>query len=298
MPLQPAARARRTSTMSETLPTISIVTPSFNQGQFLSQTIGSVVSQDYDGLHYCVMDGGSSDDSVSIIRRYADRLDHWQSGRDGGQSDAIASGFELSDCELMGWVNSDDFLLPGALRAVGEFFLRHPHVEVVSCGCLTVDAESRTLHSGFGYVTQGVAATFDRLRYLEAQDGVFQPATFWRRTAYREVGGLDRGLRFTMDLDLFTRLARRRRFARLSRVVACFRLHDSSKSSRMQSIRSSEIELYRLRYGTATDSRWYRSLRYLEHRIPSLARKIALRGVNSLREPRSFESPEACQCVN
>src|SRR5881394_195745 len=107
-------------------PKISIVTPSFNQGQFLEETILSVLDQNYPDLEYVVIDGGSTDGSADIIRRYASRLSSWCSERDEGQSHAIAKGFARCSGEILGWLNSDDVLLPGALAEVAAYFEAHP----------------------------------------------------------------------------------------------------------------------------------------------------------------------------
>ncbi len=114
-----------------TLPKISVVTPSFNQAPFLEETIRSVLTQGYTDLEYIVMDGGSTDGSVEIIRKYADRLAHWESTGAEGQSAAIRSGFALANGEIFGWLNSDDTLAPGTLRKGGEFFAAHPDVDLV-----------------------------------------------------------------------------------------------------------------------------------------------------------------------
>ena len=274
--------------MSQNLPTIAIVTPSYNQAKFLEQTLASVVNQGYPKLHYSVMDGGSTDGSKEIIVKYAKQIDHWQSEKDGGQSAAIAIGFTKSQSEIMGWLNSDDFLLPGSLELIGSFFAKNPDIEAVSCGCLSVNAESQRVKDGFGYTTRGVAASYDRFRFLETQDGVFQPATFWRRRAYDAVGGLDPSLQFTLDLDLFTKLARRRRFAKLSHFVACYRWHGESKTTRMQEVRTAELAIFRERFNTASLAPYHRLLRYYQFRVPSLVRKALLRSADVISSDPSI----------
>src|SRR6266849_8649816 len=113
------------------LPRLSIVTPSYNQGGYLGQTIESVLSQDYPDLEYIVLDGGSRDGSVEIIRKVEPRLAYWRSSPDGGQTAALREGFERATGEVLGWLNSDDWLEPGALRTVGESFAAHPEVDIV-----------------------------------------------------------------------------------------------------------------------------------------------------------------------
>jgi glycosyltransferase involved in cell wall biosynthesis len=261
---------------------ISVVTPSFNQAQFLKQTMLSVLEQDYPHVEYLVLDGGSTDGSASIIREYADRLAYWRSERDGGQSDAIASGFERATGDILCWLNSDDVFLPGALSAVADYFTRHPEMEAVSGGAYYIDAEGRPWKSSFGSYTTGVATTYNRLRFLGGLDGVFQQATFWRRSAYEAVGGLDRSLQFIMDRDLFTRLAKRKPFGRLPRFLACFRLHGDCKSVRIQNIRRQEGQLFAQRYGVTEFGPIPAAILRWRYRLPSYARKCRLRLARSV----------------
>jgi glycosyltransferase involved in cell wall biosynthesis len=248
-----------------------VVTPSFNQAQFLEATIRSVLGQDYPHVEYIVMDGGSTDGSAEIIRKYADRLAYWCSERDGGQSDAIARGFERSTGDILAWLNSDDLYLPGAVSKAARYFELHRDVEALSGGAYCIDAEGRPLR-GPGAYTRGVRASFNRFRFYE-QDGVFQPATFWRRSAYDAVGGIDRSLQFIMDRDLFTRLARRRRLARLPELLACFRIHGECKSMRWQNVRAAEAAGFVQRYGATAYPTWLRKTLYWRYRLPNLTGK-------------------------
>jgi glycosyltransferase involved in cell wall biosynthesis len=250
---------------------ISVVTPSFNQARFIEATIRSVLGQDYPHVEYLVMDGGSSDGSVDIIHKYADRLAYWRSGPDGGQADAIGQGFERSTGDILAWLNSDDLYLPGAFAKVARIFKLHPDAEALSGGAYCIDHEGRPLR-GPGAYTRGVRASFNRFRFYE-QDGVFQPATFWRRSAYEAVGGIDRSLQFILDRDLFTRLARRRPLARLPEPLACFRLHGECKSMRLQHVRKAETARFAQRYGATAYPAWLRKTLYWRYRLPSLVGK-------------------------
>ncbi len=259
-------------------PTISIVTPSFNQARFLERTMQSILNQGYPALEYIVVDGGSTDGSVEIIERYADRLKWWCSGPDGGQAEAIAKGFDHSTGEVLCWVNSDDVLLPGALHAVGGYFRSNPAAEVVNGGAYCIDEADRPIRRLFQCTyTHGVRASAARFKFY-GQDGVYQPATFWRITAYFAVGGMRKTLRFAMDLDLFTRLAQRQRFGVISRYLACFRVHDASKSSTIQHIRQKEVMLLRQDSGALGVHPLLRRFSFGWYRTASLLRKSILQG--------------------
>lgn len=254
--------------------TISVVTPSFNQAKYVEQTMLSVLNQDYPHIEYLVLDGGSTDGSVDLIRKQAGRLAYSHSGKDGGQSDAIANGFARATGDILCWLNSDDVFLPGALRKVAEYFERHPTVEAVCGGAYIIDAEGRPVKR-FGHCTLGVGAPFDRFLFY-GQDGVYQQATFWRRSAYEAVGGLNRDLHFIMDRDLFARLARRQSFGTLPSLLACFRIHEECKTRCIPHVQRRESEAFFGRYGREQCSPMARSWNYWRFRLPSLARKARL----------------------
>jgi glycosyltransferase involved in cell wall biosynthesis len=257
-------------------PLITVVTPSFNQADYLERTIQSVLQQEYPSLEYIVVDGGSSDGSVPIIRSYAERLCWWCSEPDGGQADAIAKGFARSTGEILCWLNSDDVLLPGALKAVGDYFRDHPKAEVVNGGAYCIDARDRPIRRLFeSTCTNGVRATSRRFQFY-GQDGVYQQATFWRRAAYLEVGGIRKEFSFAMDLDLFTRLAMRQPFHVIRRYLACFRYHDTSKSGTIQHVRREEAILLQREHGVLDAHPLRRYSLYAWFRVSSLIRKLLL----------------------
>ncbi len=215
-------------------PRITIVTPSFNQGRYLEQTILSVLNQNYPNLGYVVMDGGSTDGSVDIIQRYASELTFWTTGPDGGQADAIARGFSLDDGEICGWVNSDDLLLPGALEFVATHFMRNPEVAFIYGDCWIIDSEQRV---------------YRRVRPVEFDSEIFrfensiipQPASFWRRRAYADVGGLNSAYVYCMDYDFWSRLVQAGvRPVRVDRALAAMRVHPDTKTARLGEVRRRE----------------------------------------------------------
>ncbi len=253
---------------------ISVVTPSFNQAIYLETTLRSVLEQDYPHVEHIVIDGGSTDGSRDILQRYGSRLAYWCSEKDRGQADAIAKGFQRATGDILCWLNSDDVFLPGALRAVAEFFTRHPVAEVVCGGAYIINPEGRPVRR-FGHCTLGVKATFHRFCFY-GQDGVYQQATFWRRSAYEAVGGVNPELQFIMDRELFARLACRQPFQRLPALLACFRIHEECKTRRLQDVQRRESDAFFQQYGRARHGRLQQRWLYWRYRVPSLARKTAL----------------------
>jgi len=222
-------------------PRISIVTPSYNQGQFIEETIRSVLLQGYPDLEYIIIDGGSEDESVEIIREYEPWLHHWISEADAGQADAINRGFEKSTGEVLAYVNSDDFYLPDALGAVGEVFSQSD-VQWTIGHSLFVDHQGRLLRKRWC-----PPVTFNSLLFW--RQGFSQPAAFWRRESFLSSGGLDATLQFCLDYDLFFRLAQRERPERVRAFLAAARVHPESKTSTMDAVREAENRLLHVRYG-------------------------------------------------
>lgn len=215
------------------LPKISIVTPSFQQARYLAETLRSVLEQTQVDCEYVVQDGGSTDASVDLIRSFessdatAGRLAAWESTRDNGQADAIARGFAKTSgrsADLMAWINSDDFYVPGALAFVADYFARHPEVDVVYGHRILVDENSREV--GRWFLPRHDDAV------LRLNDFVPQETLFWRRRIWDKVGGIDPSFKFAMDWDLLLRFqAAGARMVRLPCFPACFRIHAAQKTS-------------------------------------------------------------------
>jgi glycosyltransferase involved in cell wall biosynthesis len=232
-------------------PKISLVTPSFNQARFVERTICSIIDQGYPELEYLVMDGGSTDGSAEIIRRHADRMTYWQSGPDGGQSAAIQAGFERATGDILGWVNSDDVLLPGALRRVAEFFTNRPDCELLIGNSVRIDDQDNAVKRVWAY-------PLDYQRILYWGTGFDQPASFWRRSLFFEAGGLDTALQFCFDYDLYLRMAKRSPVYRCNVFLAALRLHAGSKTARLQHVQLAESQRIRQAHGYYDASHLYR----------------------------------------
>jgi glycosyltransferase involved in cell wall biosynthesis len=207
-----------------TPPRISIITPSFNQGNFLEETIRSVLDQNYEHLEYIVIDGGSTDQSIDIIKKYETKLAYWVSEKDRGQSHAINKGFQVSTGEIIAWLNSDDCYLTGTLDTVSRFFQEHPHVDLLYGDVILIDRESRTLD-----VRKVVPYNYTLALY--SLSGIPQPSAFFRRRALDVVGLLDEDLHYQMDTEFFLRFGKHRlRVEYLPVPLAKFRLHPRSKT--------------------------------------------------------------------
>ena len=226
------------------LPGISIVTCSYQQGRFIDATLRSVLDQRYPGLEYIVIDGGSKDESVEVIRRHESQLAYWVSEPDAGQTDALTKGFARSTREIMGWLCSDDLLLPGALDAVGRYFADHPEVDCVFGDALWIDAAGALLRPK-------KEMPWSRLVFLFDHNYLAQPSVFWRRRLFDEAGGLQRQWNLAMDADLWLRFARVSRPVHLSQYLSCMRYYPEQKTRAMKPAGRQEDEALRQREAPA-----------------------------------------------
>jgi glycosyltransferase involved in cell wall biosynthesis len=223
-------------------PRLSIVTPSYNQGQFLEETIRSVLLQGYPNLEYLVVDGGSTDDSPAIIRKYAPWLARWVSERDAGQADAINKGLAWATGDWLNWINSDDWFAPDALARLALHF--DGPSDVVYGVALFTDADGSNARP---YETGPFS-----LVGLVLRNFIGQPATFFRRRLIDEHGPLSRSLTFALDYDLWLRWAvRGAQFVHDPGLVAYYRLHETSKS--MTLLRTNQREVRQLLDGLVRD---------------------------------------------
>ena len=226
---------------------ISIVTPSFNQGQFLEETILSVLGQDLPKVEYLVIDGGSTDQSPEIIRRHEKRLAYWCSERDAGQYDAINKGFRLATGDVMGWLNSDDKYTPWALSIVGEIFETFPEIEwLTTLYPLRWDARGRAVRCS-------QRAGFSRAGFLAGETlptgGWYAPgwlqqeSTFWRRSLWERAGGaLDTSWKIAADFELWARFFQHAELYAVDTPLGGFRLHGDQKTSHQGAAYAAEAE--------------------------------------------------------
>jgi len=181
-------------------PKISIVTPNYNQGEYLEQTIRSVLDQGYPNLEYIIIDGGSTDSSLEIIKKYEKQLTYWISEKDNGMYEAIQKGFERSTGEIMGWINSDDILFPSSLKRISSLFNSYTQIEWLGGCALTINSESDIVYAN-------AQRKWNRFMYYTGDfKYIQQEGTFWRRSLWLKAGGsLNTSLKFAGDLELWSR---------------------------------------------------------------------------------------------
>lgn len=208
----------------KTQPLVSVVTPSYNQGEFLEETIQSVLSQDYERLEYIVIDGGSTDQSVEIIQKYQNQIAYWVSEPDQGQTDAINKGFSQSKGEILAWINSDDLYYPGTIRSVVDYLNQNPEIEMVYGDTDIINHEGKVVGKFNAQQTN-----YNRLM----RGGVYipQPAAFWRRSLWERTGPLDPSYYFAMDYDLWIRFSQKTKLVYVPKLWSAFRIHQEGKTT-------------------------------------------------------------------
>lgn len=229
-----------------TLPKITIVTPSFNQADYIEHTIQSVLNQQYPDLEYIVIDGGSSDHTAAILQSYDDKLAYWCSEPDDGQTDAINKGFARSTGDIMGWLNSDDILLPDALWRIGKHFQQNADARVVTGLRRIIDSDGAFVRNEMMWMPQR-----DVIRY-----GAFiaQETTYWHRSVWEDIGALDDTLYFAMDYEYWQRMiAAGYQFDLIPAYLGGYRVHNDAKSTKATLIRQRELADILQRYDIAPD---------------------------------------------
>lgn len=219
-------------------PLVSIITPSLNQGSYIKQTIQSVFDQDYPNIEYIVMDGGSRDETISILRN-AEKMSHknnkgvrfyWESKKDTGQADAINRGLRRAKGEIVAYLNSDDYYLPGAVSTIMSYFYNHKNVAWVSGDYKIVDKNGKEIHK----MIQNYKNVLRFLKItLKFTNSIVQPSTFWRRSLLTSIGFFDIRLRYTFDYDYWLRVSAKFSPIIIDKRLSAFRIHPQSKGGSM-----------------------------------------------------------------
>jgi len=210
---------------SNTYPRITVVTPSYNQAQFLEQTIHSVLQQGYPNLEYIIIDGGSTDNSIEIIKKYEKYLAYWVSEKDRGQTHAINKGFEKSTGDVLAYLNSDDLYVPNTLKTIGTYFQQNHHHNFVYGNVQIINENGNVVKNKkqppFDYI-MGCMIGFGLL--------IDQPSAFWRREVYKSIGPFNEELQFNMDEEYWSRVSQKFQMIHLDKYLAKVRWHNNSKT--------------------------------------------------------------------
>jgi glycosyltransferase involved in cell wall biosynthesis len=256
----------------ERFPKVSVVTPSFNQGPYLRETLASLVDQRYPNLELIVMDGGSTDESLEVIRSFEGHLAHWESERDRGQAHAINKGLERATGEVLCWLNSDDVLLPGALNAVAYAFSAHEDWDWISAPSLKF---GERLHE----ISGRYELPRDRVEWL-VHCPISQPSTFWRRSLYERHGGLDESFHYALDYEYWVRFVFGGAVLHfVDRPLSAYRLHEVSKTvAQAEKFKTEEARLREKRGAALTAQESARLARLLSRSeaVEGLVASVAL----------------------
>lgn len=237
---------------------LTIITPSFNQASFIEQTIDSVLSQNYSKLEYIIIDGGSTDESAEIIKRYEKHLTYWVSERDRGQSDAINKGLRIATGDVVNWLNSDDYLQQGSLHAISNAF-QDPSVKMVS-GRSNIVENGKIIR-----ITNGTDIYSNNLPKTLGYARIDQPETFFRRSIFEELGFIDETLHFVMDKEFWMRYLIRfgiQGTIKIPDIIANFRWHGNSKTQSQSE--GFVVETNQLMYQLALTNNYTWALKIIE----------------------------------
>jgi glycosyltransferase involved in cell wall biosynthesis len=209
----------------EKFPKISVVTPSYNQGKFIERTILSVIEQNYPNVEYIIIDGGSKDETIDVIKKYESYISYWVSEPDKGQSDALNKGLSRATGDIIAWINSDDYYALNTFHAVASI-LSNPDAYIVNGNCMMEYSDS-----SLNYIDKSGKITFLRmLQYWKPHFCPPQPAIFFKRSVLEDIGYINEKLHYSMDLDLWLRMSLKYEFIFKDQLFAHYLIHDDSKS--------------------------------------------------------------------
>ncbi|MEI6222415.1 MAG: glycosyltransferase family 2 protein [bacterium] len=205
----------------------SIITPSFNQGDFIEQTIQSLLAQEYKNYEHIIIDGGSTDRTIDVLKKYSEKV-KWISEKDKGQSDAINKGFRMASGDVLAWLNSDDYYYPNTLQVVANFFADHPVSGWVTGDYCVVDSKGKQIRSFIPWY-KALLRKHPSKAMLSLANFIVQPSTFWRKEVEIGVGTINNNLHYTMDYEYWFRIFEHYSLSVIEEKLSAFRVHDSSK---------------------------------------------------------------------
>lgn len=204
-------------------PKITIVTPSYNQAEFLERTILSIINQDYPNMEYFVCDGGSTDGSVDIIKKYENNITWWCSEKDKGQTDAINKGMKKATGDIVGWINSDDVLLPGALKQIGAYYIKNPSTDFLNGLTIQIDKNDN--------IIRFIHIIMNKFFFEHGCYNISQQGMFWKRDLFQKIGFLDDSFHATMDMEwLIRNYENHSKIRLLNNYIGAIRIHENTKT--------------------------------------------------------------------
>lgn len=264
-------------------PKISIITPTFNQGQFIEQTILSVINQNYPNLEYIIIDGGSTDNTLDIIKKYEKYIYYWVSEPDNGQSDAINKGLKIATGEVVNWLNSDDYYEPGVLFVIADYFKRNTKINVLSGKSKLFKYEDLLV---------GYSNGSDKYKNINKTIGwarIDQPETFFRKSVLDKIGYIDSELSYIMDRDLWIKYLLnfgQNNVLKVGAIFVNFRLHDNSKTVLQQ--KKFQIEHNSWFYNFATITKNYKQSLFIEQNY-NINKNYYIKNLPDVNQEKAFE---------
>lgn len=255
---------------------ISIITPSYNHAHFIERTINSILDQNYPNLEYIVMDGGSKDGTVDILKKYGKKI-IWKSEKDKGQSDAINKGLKLATGDIVAFLNSDDTYEPGSLQRVADFFKHNPSIMWAYGKCRIVNEHDQEIRKPITFYKNLLLKKYSYNKLL-SENFISQPATFWRRKLHKEIGYIDEDEHYTMDYEFWLRIGQKYPAGAIDAYLANFRMYDTSKSGSLANPQFKDELRIAKKYSTASWPIMLHQLNYFKivgtYKLMALVRQI------------------------
>jgi len=222
---------------------VSIVTPSYNQAEFIEDTILSIQNQTYPFVEHIIVDGASTDGTVEILKKYGDNI-NWISEPDNGETEAVNKGFKMARGEIIGWVSSDNTLELDAVETVVSIFKHHPDIDMVSGGANIIDKNGKLLE----VIRPPAIFSLRGLILKTGAYGMYEPATFIKKNVLKEVGMLDSSMKYAIDLDLFIRIGMKYKVEHVPHILANVRYHPEATTLRKSKEQRAEVRILGKKY--------------------------------------------------